>query len=163
MQIVIPMSGFGERFRQAGYTVPKPLIEVDGKPIIQYIVEMFSDKDDFIFICNEDHLNNKTYGMESILRSICSSCVIVGILPHKLGPVHAVMQSIDFINLNSSVIVNYCDFTCDWDYSDFSNMVGETECDGAIPCYRGFHPHTLWSNYYAYVQEEKMHAYNIQE
>ena len=48
MQIVIPMSGFGERFRQAGYAVPKPLIEVDGKPIIQYIVEMFSDKDDFI-------------------------------------------------------------------------------------------------------------------
>ena len=163
MQIVIPMSGFGERFRQAGYTVPKPLIEVDGKPIIQYIVEMFSDKDDFIFICNEDHLNNKTYGMESILRSICSSCAIVGIPSHKLGPVYAVMQSIDFINLNSPVIVNYCDFTCDWDYSDFSNMVGETECDGAIPCYRGFHPHTLWSNYYAYVQEEKMHAYNIQE
>ena len=149
MQIVIPMSGFGERFRQAGYAVPKPLIEVDGKPIIQYIVEMFSDKDDFIFICNEDHLNNKTYEMKSILRSICSSCAIVGIPSHKLGPVYAVMQSIDFINLNNPVIVNYCDFTCDWDYADFSSMVGETECDGAIPCYRGFHPHTLWSNYYA--------------
>jgi NDP-sugar pyrophosphorylase family protein len=163
MQIVIPMSGFGERFRQAGYAVPKPLIEVDGKPIIQYIVEMFSDKDDFIFICNEDHLNNKTYEMKSILRSICSSCAIVGIPSHKLGPVYAVMQSIDFINLNSPVIVNYCDFTCDWDYADFSNMVGETECDGAIPCYRGFHPHTLWSNYYAYVREESMRACDIQE
>lgn len=163
MQIVIPMSGFGERFRQAGYTAPKPLIEVDGKPIIQYIVEMFSDEDDFIFICNEDHLNSAVYRMEPILKSICPNCVIVAIPSHKLGPVYAVMQSIDYIDLNNPVIVNYCDFTCDWDYADFSSMVKETECDGAIPCYRGFHPHTLWSNYYAYVQEEQMRAYNIQE
>ena len=41
MQIVIPMSGFGERFRKAGYSVPKPLIMIDGKTIIQYVVEMF--------------------------------------------------------------------------------------------------------------------------
>ena len=52
MQIIIPMSGFGERFRSAGYTVPKPLIEVEGKPIIQHVVEMFSDEDDFILTVN---------------------------------------------------------------------------------------------------------------
>ena len=56
MQIVIPMSGFGKRFRRAGYSVPKPLIEVDGKPIIQYVIEMFPGEENFIFICN---LNNK--------------------------------------------------------------------------------------------------------
>jgi len=33
MKIIIPMSGFGERFRLAGYTMPKPLIEIDGKSI----------------------------------------------------------------------------------------------------------------------------------
>ena len=32
MQIIIPMSGFGERFRKVGYEVPKPLIEVEGRP-----------------------------------------------------------------------------------------------------------------------------------
>ena len=41
MQIVIPMSGFGERFRSVGYKVPKPLIEVDGKTIIEHIIDMF--------------------------------------------------------------------------------------------------------------------------
>ena len=53
MQIIIPMSGFGERFRKVGYKLPKPLIMVDEKPIIQHVVEMFSDEDDFIFICNK--------------------------------------------------------------------------------------------------------------
>jgi NDP-sugar pyrophosphorylase family protein len=52
MQIVIPMSGFGERFRKAGYDVPKPLIEIDGKPIIAHVIDMFPGEDNFIFICN---------------------------------------------------------------------------------------------------------------
>ena len=50
MQIIIPMSGFGERFRRAGYSIPKPLIEVDGKPIIQHVIEMFPGEEKFIFI-----------------------------------------------------------------------------------------------------------------
>ena len=163
MQIVIPMSGFGERFRQAGYTVPKPLIEVDGNPIIQYIVEMFSDEDDFIFICNEDHLNNSAYRMKSILKSICPSGEIVSIPPHKLGPVYAVMQAIDSIDLSHQTVVNYCDFTCYWDYSHFQKYVKDMDADGVIPSYRGFHPHTLWSNYYAYVKEQDSRVSNIQE
>jgi len=163
MQIVIPMSGFGERFRQAGYTVPKPLIEVDGNPIIQYIVEMFSDEDDFIFICNEDHLNNSAYRMKSILKSICPSGEIVSIPPHKLGPVYAVMQAIDSIDLSHQTVVNYCDFTCYWDYSHFQKYVKDMDADGVIPSYRGFHPHTLWSNYYAYVKEQDSRVSDIQE
>ncbi len=163
MQIVIPMSGFGERFRKVGYTVPKPLIEVDGKPIIQHVVEMFPGESDIIFICNRDHLNEQEYRMREILNAIAPEGRILAIDPHKLGPVHAVLQAIDYLDPKKPTVVNYADFTCDWDYSDFCNMVEQTECDGAIPCYRGFHPHTLWSNYYAYVQEKEMRASDIQE
>ena len=56
MQIVIPMSGFGERFRRAGYTVPKPLVRIEGKTIIEHVVDMFPGDNYFIFICNKDHL-----------------------------------------------------------------------------------------------------------
>ena len=52
------MSGFGERFRRAGYKVPKPLIEIDGKPIIAHGVDMFPGEQDFLFICNNQHLGN---------------------------------------------------------------------------------------------------------
>jgi len=163
MQIVIPMSGFGERFRQAGYIVPKPLILVDGKTIIQHVVEMFPGDNDFIFICNRDHLNEQSYRMRQILEEVAPSAIIVSIDPHKLGPVHAVMEAISFIDLEKPTVVNYADFTCDWNFKDFANSVMLSGCDGSIPCYRGFHPHTLWSNYYAYVRENKMCAYNIQE
>jgi len=157
------MSGFGERFRKAGYTIPKPLIEIDGKPIIQHVVEMFSNEKDIMFICNRDHLNNSEYLMHEILEGIAPEGKIVAIDPHKLGPVHAVLQVINQLDPKEPTIVNYADFACDWDYTDFCSMVKQTDCDGAIPCYRGFHPHTLWSNYYAYVREKNMCAWDIQE
>jgi len=79
MQIVIPMSGFGERFRRAGYKVPKPLIEVDGKPIIGHVIDMFPGEKDFIFICNQDHLSNPDYRMAEILSELCPTGRIIGI------------------------------------------------------------------------------------
>jgi choline kinase len=53
MKIIVPMSGFGERFHCAGYKVPNPLIEIDGKPIVENIVDVFPDHSDFIFICED--------------------------------------------------------------------------------------------------------------
>ena len=39
------------------------------------------------------------------------------------------------------MIVNYCDFSCYWDYEEFLKDISESHSDGAIPAYRGFHPH----------------------
>lgn len=163
MQIVIPMSGFGERFRRAGYSVPKPLIKVDGKPIIAHVIDMFPGETDFIFICNQEHLANSEYGMAQTLRRYAPTGKIVGIPAHKLGPVNAVLKARAHIDPERPVIVNYCDFTCYWDYNDFKNFLQETNCDGAIPAYKGFHPHSLGSTFYAYMQHEGLWLKDIQE
>ena len=163
MKIIIPMSGFGERFRRAGYTVPKPLIEIDGKPIVGHVIEMFTGETDFIFICNQEHLNEPTYRMEAILKEYCPSGRIVGIPPHKLGPINAVRQVEHLLYPTEPVVVNYCDFTCYWDWQHFKRFVKETACEGAIPSYKGFHPHSLGSTNYAYMRESDGWVLDIQE
>ena len=55
MKVVVPMAGFGDRFINAGYEEPKPLIKANGKRLIGHIVDMFDiEKDEFIFICNKN-------------------------------------------------------------------------------------------------------------
>jgi len=157
------MSGFGERFRRANYTVPKPLIEIDGKPIIGHVIDMFPGEHDFLFICNNDHLQCAEYRMKEILREHCPTGRIVGIPPHKLGPIHAVRQVEHLIDPARPVVVNYCDFTCYWDWENFKKFVALTGCAGAIPAYKGFHPHTLGSTNYAYMREEGGWVLDIQE
>jgi NDP-sugar pyrophosphorylase family protein len=163
MQIVIPMSGFGERFRRAGYVVPKPLIEIEGKPVIAHVIDMFPGEQDLIFICNEDHLEDANYHMEDILRQYCPAGRIVAIPPHKLGPIYAVSQVEHLIDPERPVVVNYCDFTCYWDWQHFKLFVAATRCEGAIPAYKGFHPHTLGSTNYAYMRESDGWVQDIQE
>lgn len=157
------MSGFGERFRRAGYRVPKPLIEIEGKPIIAHVIAMFPGEHDFLFICNSDHLADAGFRMEEILRQYCPGGRVVGIPPHKLGPIHAVREVEHLIDPDRPVVVNYCDFTCYWDWRHFKNFVAATGCQGAIPAYKGFHPHTLGSTNYAYMREADGWVLDIQE
>jgi NDP-sugar pyrophosphorylase family protein len=163
MQIVIPMSGFGERFRRAGYPMPKPLIPVDGKPIIAHVIDLFPGETEFVFVCNQDHLDEPAYEMSAILKRYCPTGRIVGIGPHRLGPIGAVRQARRFIDPARPVFVNYCDFTCFWDWQDFKRFAAETGCRGAIPAYKGFHPHSLGSTYYAYLRETGGWVTDIQE
>ena len=55
MNVLIPMAGAGSRFAQAGYTFPKPLIDVNGKPMIQVVVDNLNVDAHFIFIVQKDH------------------------------------------------------------------------------------------------------------
>lgn len=142
------MSGLGSRFVKAGYAYPKPLIEVHGKPIIEYVIRLFPGEKDFIFICRNEHL--ETTHMRQTLERLMPSGKIVGIPGHKLGPNYAVLQVQHLIDDNEPVIVNYCDYYMNWDYIDFKKTVLQNGCDGAIPCYTGFHPHLLHAhNFYA--------------
>ncbi len=163
MQIVIPMSGFGERFLRAGYRLPKSLIPVEGKPIVAHVLDLFPGAEEVLFICNREHIENPGFQMREVLEFYCPRGRILGIAPHKLGPVHALSQAWEAIDPNRPVVVNYCDFTCCWDWDDFQRFVEETACDGCIPCYRGFHPHMLGSTGYAYVRERGGWAVAIQE
>lgn len=163
MQIIIPMSGFGERFRRAGYVVPKPLIKIDGKSIIAHVVDLFPGEADFTFIVNQDHLDTPEFGLEAELKKIAPDGKIIAIAPHKLGPINAVLQVIDQINLQLPTVVNYCDFTCLWDWTNFKRFVSENQLEGCLPAYKGFHPHSLGVTNYAYIRETEGRVQDIQE
>lgn len=147
MQIIIPMSGSGSRFVAQGYRDIKPLIPVDGKPIIEYVIGLFPGETDFVFICNQEHL--EATPLRETLQRLMPTGQIVSIAPHKRGPVWAVLQAQAAIKQDQPVIVNYCDFNAVWDYAAFKAWTEQTNCAGAIPCYIGFHPHLLGPNLYA--------------
>lgn len=164
MKIIIPMSGIGKRFKEAGYKEPKPLIMVENKTIIEHVINLFDkERDQYIFICNDLHLRETN--MKELLLSIVPNCKIYEVsVNNRKGPVHAVMQIADKeINDNDEIIVSYCDYGTKWNYSEFKNEIKEHNLDGAIPCYIGFHPHMLGSDNYAFIKEENKNFIAIQE
>ncbi len=161
MHIIIPMSGIGNRFIEAGYKEPKPLIVVDGKPIIEHVCDLFPGEDKFTFICNSKHLA-ETHMKEELLR-IRPNANIFEIPNHKKGPVYAVSFVYDLLDDDEEVIVNYCDFGTYWDYNDFLKHTRDRDADGAIPAYKGFHPHMLGTTNYAFMRDDKQWMLEIKE
>jgi dTDP-glucose pyrophosphorylase len=101
--------------------------------------------------------------MRETLNKYCPTGRVVGIPPHKLGPIHAVKQVEHLIDSTKPVVINYCDFSCYWNWDYFKDFVSVSSCDGAIPAYKGFHPHTLGTTNYAYLRESAGHVLDIQE
>jgi NDP-sugar pyrophosphorylase family protein len=162
MQIIIPMSGLGKRFVDSGYKVPKPLLEVDGEPIIKHILELFPNEKNVSFICNDKHL--KETNMREILKKICPDSKIYEVeVGKKRGPVEAVYSIIDNIKDDEEVIVSYCDYGTVWNYQEFLIQTRNQNADGAIACYTGFHPHMLGKDHYAYVKHLNKIAIEISE
>jgi NDP-sugar pyrophosphorylase family protein len=148
MKIIIPMAGQGKRFLAAGYKTPKPLIQVEGKTILEHIVENFSPQhDEFIFAVNEEHLEK--FNIKSLIERSVSHFKIISMPYQKEGPIGVLKNVLPTLKEDEPVIVNYCDFSWVWDYSDFKKKIKEHHPDGAVICYHGFHPHLLGPNLYA--------------
>ncbi len=160
VQIIVPMSGLGKRFVDAGYNDPKPIIKVEGKPIIQHIYEMFNKPENILFICNEEHIKNTN--MYDEIRGF-SPTATVATIERQRGPVEAVLQVLEAIDDDKEIIVSYCDYAMDWDYEEFLKEVRSVNADGAIVCYTGFHPHMLGSDNYAFVKMDGNKAVKVQE
>ena len=143
MKIIVPASGVGKRFIDAGYKDTKPLIDVTpDKKIIDYVIDIFDkENDEFFFITSETTFNDIQEYIETLninFKHLLST-------GPKLGPVGAVndvsKELSEYISDDDQVIVSYCDYGMEWDYQAFLNYVNESGVDGAIPCYVGEHPH----------------------
>jgi NDP-sugar pyrophosphorylase family protein len=162
MKIIIPMAGSGNRFVQAGYTDPKPLIKVDGKRIVEYILDSFDRfHDEFVFICNETHL--KTTNIKEVLLELCPGSTVLSMPDHKLGPVHTVQAAYKHIKDNEEVLVSYCDNAWVWDRESFQKHLDFWKLDGCILTHSGFHPHTLNNTKMAFMKTDKERVLEVKE
>ena len=110
MKIIVPMAGRGSRLRPHTLTVPKPLLPVAGKPIVQRLVEdiaKVSDEniDEIAFIIGD--FGTET---EEQLKEIAKSLGAKGSVYHQdeaLGTAHAILCAKD--SLEGNVVVAFAD------------------------------------------------------
>ena len=158
-QVVIPMTGVGQRFIDAGYSEIKPLIKVIDRTIIDHVLSMFSSATKVVCIISKDHPQKKAL-TDEILR-IRPDAKIVEIPQHKLGPGHAILSAKNEIEENLPTLVSYCDWAGVW---QVDMMLKQLEnCSGSILTYTGFHPHMIRSTKFAYVRKLNDQVIDIQE
>ena len=141
MNILIPMAGAGSRFEQAGYTFPKPLIDVNGKPMIQRVVENLNMDARHIFIVQKEHYEK--YALQHTLNLIAPNCEIVQVEGITEGAACTTLLAKQFINNDEPLVLANSDQYVKWDSNEYMYSCMADDIDGSILTFEATHP--KWS------------------
>jgi HAD superfamily hydrolase (TIGR01509 family) len=141
LNVLIPMAGAGSRFEQAGYTFPKPLIEVNGKPMIQVVVENLNIDANYIYVVQKSH--REKYNLDTMLNLITPGCKIVEVDVLTEGAACTALLAKEYINNDNPLFFANSDQFVEWDSNEFMYKMQESNCDGGIITFKATHP--KWS------------------
>ena len=147
LNVLIPMAGAGSRFASAGYTFPKPLIEVHGKPMIQVVVENLNMEANFIYIVQQEHYEK--YNLKYLLNLITPNCKIVQVNSLTEGAACTTLLAKEFIDNDDHLIIANSDQFMEWNSNETMYAFGADSIDGGILTFHATHP--KWS--YARLDE----------
>jgi HAD superfamily hydrolase (TIGR01509 family) len=141
LNVLIPMAGAGSRFEKAGYTFPKPLIEVKGKPMIQVVVDNLNIDANYIYVVQSSH--RKKYNLDTLLNLITPGCQIVEVDGITEGAACTALLSKDLIDNENPLFFANSDQFVEWNSNDFMYKMQESNSDGGIVTFESTHP--KWS------------------
>lgn len=153
IEIVVPMAGLGTRFKNAGYKVPKTLIDVSGKPMIQRVIDNVTPKRHkyhFTFLCNAEHI--RRYSLDSELSKYAPHCTVVPVPGTTLGAAATVLLAIDAIDSSMPLLVVNSDQLVEASIDAFLSDAENRQLDGLIMTFPA--SETRWS--YAKVGEDDL-------
>jgi dTDP-glucose pyrophosphorylase len=132
INIVIPMAGHGSRFSRAGYRDPKPLIQVNGKTMIELVIDNLrpSAEHRFIFICQAEHVNN--YPLRLLLEEKSPGCKIIEVGKVTEGAACTVLLAREFINNQDQLMIANCDQFIDVNINEYLSVLDNRSADGLI-------------------------------
>ena len=141
LNVLVPMAGAGSRFAQQGYTFPKPLIEVNGKPMIQTVVENLNIDAHYIFIVQQEHYEK--YNLKYLLNLIAPGCDIVQINGITEGAACSTLLAKEYIDSDAPLVMANSDQYVEWNSNECMYAFTADAIDGGIVTFEASHP--KWS------------------
>ena len=131
---LIPMAGMGQRFLNEGYNIPKPLIEIDGLPMVVRAWKSLPPADKNILICQSRHI--KEYPIKKILKNHIPNLTIIEINGLTEGQAITCLAAENHIPKNSILTIGASDNDMTYDHSKIDSMINNSSIDGWIWTFR---------------------------
>ncbi len=141
VNLVIPAAGQGKRFSEAGYQHPKPLIDVEGKPMIEYVLDNFQNVGRPLVLLQKKHINR--YAADKIVRYRAPNATIIPVDGLTEGAACTVLLARNWIDDHRELIIANSDQYVDMNIMDFVNEMRRLNADGGILTFKASDP--KWS------------------
>lgn len=137
------MAGEGSRFAKEGYQFPKPLIDVNGKPMIQRVVENLDFDAEYIFLVRKSHLE-KYEGLKNSLFQITNlKTKIIEVDSLTEGAACTALLAKEFINNDEDLLIANSDQIIEYEQNNFNMLKNLTNVDSMVFTFNAVHP--KWS------------------
>lgn len=143
INVVIPMAGEGQRFKDEGFTTPKPIIDVEGLPMVGLVAHKLDINANFIFVVRGEHCEQ--YNLETILKLMHPTCTIVKTWGKQGGAACSILKAEQFINNNEHLLIVNSDQIWDWNARLFYSQMVKQELDGGIVVFQDEERNPKWS------------------
>jgi NDP-sugar pyrophosphorylase family protein len=143
MKILIPMAGEGSRFAKEGFTFPKPLIDVDGKPMIQKVVENLDFASEYIFLVRDKHIKKYEGLLDTLQRITNNHCQIVKVSGLTEGAACTALLAKEYINTDEDLLIANSDQFIEYQSKNFISLKEMTNVDAIVWTFNAVHP--KWS------------------
>ena len=144
INVVIPMAGLGSRFADAGYSKPKPFIDVNGKPMIVRVLENLKIPNaNYILIGRSEHLLKEAELVQQIESEYNST--FIGIDKLTEGTACTVLFARKYINNDSPLLIANSDQIVDFDVNDFLEDNFNRKLSGSILVFHDSTKNPKWS------------------
>lgn len=132
LNIVIPMAGHGSRFQRAGYQMPKPLIPVGEKTMVERVIDNLcpARPHRFIFICQQHHL--QCFDLSERLKAATLNPVVIGLNGVTDGAACTVLTAREYIDNGDELMIANCDQFVDTAIDDYLDCMDRSRLDGLI-------------------------------
>jgi len=144
INVVIPMAGLGSRFAKAGYTKPKPFIDVAGKTMIERVMDNLAlEGARYILLARKEHLESER---ETVTRLLAQGNVeFLSIDATTEGTACTVLHARGLIDNATPLLIANCDQVVDFSCADFVSDCWARGLDGAILCFKDSKLDPKWS------------------
>ena len=138
LNVLVPMSGAGSRFAKAGYELPKPMIKVGRRMMIEVVIENIRPSCDhqFIFICQKAHLDD--FALAETLNEAAPGCKIVTADGLTEGAACSVLLARELLENDNPLMMANCDQYVDMDIDAFVSEAKTSGSDGFIMTMKAF-------------------------
>jgi NDP-sugar pyrophosphorylase family protein len=143
MKILIPMAGEGSRFSKEGYTFPKPLIDVRGKPMIQSVVENLDFDCEYIFLVRKEHIEKYSGLLDTLDRITNGRFKHVEVGGLTEGAACTALLAEEYIDNDEGLLIANSDQIIEYERDNFITLKSLTNVDSMVFTFNAVHP--KWS------------------
>ena len=122
---LIPMAGEGQRFIDAGYKTPKPLIDIDGLPMVVRAAKNLPSADLWIFICRENHI--KGAKIDKVLTKHFPGAIILSVDKLTEGQASTCLLAREHLRPDDHLTIGACDNGMKYNSKKYGQMMKKND------------------------------------